>query len=119
VGIKVTTTTTTKVIRKGPGGETIVTTTTKTLPATTENSPDTIETSPDILACPKCGGEILAETATCAHCGTNWKNKKQFTFQTQQKISLSPGSIKKFLFFLLLLALAVAALNFLNYLKLF
>jgi hypothetical protein len=117
VGIKITTTTTTKVIRKGPGGETIVTTTTKTLPGTAETSPDTIETSPVTLACPKCGGEILAETATCAHCGTNWKNKRQFSFRTQQKISLSSGSIKKTLVILLLMALMGAALIYLNYLK--
>jgi len=100
--LKIKVTTHTKVIRKGPNGEII---------SSTETSP---ETSPATRACPNCGGEVLAEATTCAHCGATWQVKKKFTYQTTQKIAVPSGSLRKILFYLLLIALAASALYFLH-----
>jgi len=116
MGIKITASATTKVIRKGPGGETTITTT-ETSPSGGQTTVTTTQTAPFTIACPQCGGQMQPETALCPHCGTNWRGKKHFTFQTQQKITVSDGSIKKVLFILLLMALAGAAVFLLGYLK--
>jgi len=121
VGIKVTRTTTTKVMRKGPGGETIVTTT-ETSPAGGKTTVTTTEKSPITFPCPKCGGEILVPSTICPKCGTNWQGQKHLSFKVQPKITISPGitlslGSNTMLFILLLLALGGAALIFLDYLK--
>ena len=99
--IKVTTRTT--VVRKGAGSD----------PA---GAPPT---QPPVRSCPNCGGEVLAEATTCAHCGASWQVKKKFTYRTQQKITVPTGSLRKILFYLLLLALAGSLLYFLHYRGLF
>ena len=122
VGIKITKTITTKVTRKGPGGETIVTTT-KTSPAGDTSTVTSTEKSPITIACPKCGGEIMIPSAICSKCGTNWQGKTHHSFKFQPKLTLGPGvtlspdAINKILVILLLLALGGAALIFWNYLK--
>ena len=110
MGIKIPATT--KVIRKGPGGETTVTTP-ETSPTGGMTTVTTTGNSPVTIPCPKCGGKIMVQTASCSHCGANWRGKKPFTFQTQQKIDFSGDSIKKILVILLQVALGAAVLIFL------